>query len=136
VDFDEHGRRTFATRLVVLEATNETPPKRVKPLLPMSRQPRTASEPSTTAIGYENSNRQIVVRQTNLSGNLPGQRLYVLKCGKCGHQYGANGCDIHLRRCPSCDGGQPGLVYRDHGDGSGAASGDEPHAGVAQTGRE
>ena len=26
IDFDEHGRRTFATRLVVLQATNEPAP--------------------------------------------------------------------------------------------------------------
>jgi len=75
-----------------------------------SRKPA-ASEPSTTAIGYYENSNQTVVRQTNLSGNRPGQRLYVLKCGKCGQQYGANGCDIHFRRCPAYDGGQPGLVF-------------------------
>ena len=26
IDFDEHGRRTFATRLVVLQATNDPAP--------------------------------------------------------------------------------------------------------------
>jgi hypothetical protein len=26
IDFDEHGRRTFSTRLVVLQATNEPAP--------------------------------------------------------------------------------------------------------------
>ena len=28
IDFDEHGRRTFASRLVVLQATNEPAPNR------------------------------------------------------------------------------------------------------------
>jgi hypothetical protein len=28
IDFDEHGRRTFATRLVVLQATSEPAPAR------------------------------------------------------------------------------------------------------------
>ena len=28
IDFDEHGRRTFATRLVVLQATNEPAPSK------------------------------------------------------------------------------------------------------------
>ena len=28
IDFDEHGRRVFATRLVVLQATNEPAPAR------------------------------------------------------------------------------------------------------------
>ena len=28
IDFDEHGRRTFATRLVTLQATNEPAPNK------------------------------------------------------------------------------------------------------------
>jgi hypothetical protein len=28
IDFDEHGRKVFATRLVVLQATNEPAPAR------------------------------------------------------------------------------------------------------------
>ena len=28
IDFDEHGRRTFSTRLVVLQATNEPAPNK------------------------------------------------------------------------------------------------------------
>jgi hypothetical protein len=39
------------------------------------------------------------------------QYVYVLQCSICGYEYGANGSDIHLRRCPSCQGGQPGLAY-------------------------
>ena len=30
IDFDEHGVRTFVTKLVVLESTTEPPPQRVK----------------------------------------------------------------------------------------------------------
>ena len=30
IDFDEHGRRVFSTRLVVLQATNEPAPTRAK----------------------------------------------------------------------------------------------------------
>lgn len=111
IDFDMHGRRKFVTGIVVLDATNEPAPTRFKPLPRMSRHPRSLLEQSTTAVGYENASGQTVVRPTNLSGNLPGQRVYVLKCGKCGHHYGANGCDIHIRRCPACDGGQPGLAF-------------------------
>ena len=59
----------------------------------------------TTDVGYENLNEQVVMRE----GNLPGQKVYVLKCGRCGTQYGANESDIHLRRCPACMGGPPGL---------------------------
>jgi hypothetical protein len=32
-----------------------------------------------------------------------------LRCGHCGHRYGANSCDFHIRRCPEHDGGKPGL---------------------------
>jgi hypothetical protein len=110
IHFDNHGRRVFSTRLVQLQATGE-PPKPVGPLPSIPLRPRTTSKRSTTDVGYENGNRQTVLRQTSLSGNLPGQRVYVLKCRNCGHQYGANGCDIHLRRCPHCDVGQPGLAF-------------------------
>ncbi len=36
IDFDEHGRRTFSTRLVVLQATSEPPPVKA----PKKRAPR------------------------------------------------------------------------------------------------
>jgi hypothetical protein len=104
IHFDNAGRRRFATHLVVLEATGAAS------LPKMSHGSGQASESTTTA-GYKNPNRQVVLRQTNLSGNLAGQRLYVLMCGDCGREYGANGCDIHLRKCPGCMDGQPGLDY-------------------------
>lgn len=112
VHFDNAGRRVFATQVVVLEATGEAArPPLAKSLPTMLRGSGATLERSTTTVGFENANRQTVLRQTNLSGNLTGQRLYVLRCGNCFLEYGANGCDIHLRRCPACMGGQPGLVY-------------------------
>jgi hypothetical protein len=39
------------------------------------------------------------------------QSVYVLRCSHCGHLYGANGSDIHLRKCPMHQGGAPGLAY-------------------------
>ena len=39
------------------------------------------------------------------------QYVYVLRCRACGHEYGANGSDIWLRRCPAHDRGAPGLPY-------------------------
>ena len=66
--------------------------------------------PETTAPGYVNRNSQIVIRDTGLPGTDHGQRVYVLHCSKCDHVYGANGSDIHERKCPN-DGGRPGLVY-------------------------
>lgn len=63
----------------------------------------------TTSPGYRNRNGQEVVRATELSGTDHRQKVYVLRCTKCEKQYGANGTDIHQRRCPFCQGGRPGL---------------------------
>jgi Zn finger protein HypA/HybF involved in hydrogenase expression len=63
----------------------------------------------TTLPGYQNRNRQVVLRGTDLSGTDHLQKVYVLRCGDCGKEYGANGSDIHQRKCPHCQGGQPGL---------------------------
>ncbi len=65
----------------------------------------------TTDVGYENKNGQVVVRPTSLKGTDHLQFIYVLRCSTCGHEYGANGSDIHERRCPECQGGRPGLDY-------------------------
>lgn len=65
----------------------------------------------TTEVGYANRNDQTVLRATNLAGTDHFQYVYVLGCGRCEVQYGANGSDIHLRRCPFCDGGRPGTAY-------------------------
>jgi hypothetical protein len=63
----------------------------------------------TTGVGYRNDRQQEVLRKTLFAGSLPDQKVYVLHCGICAHQYGANGCEIHDRRCPRCQGGPPGL---------------------------
>ena len=63
----------------------------------------------TTRVGHRNENAQEVIRKTRAVGNVPGQRIFVLRCSKCGYVYGTNGSDIHLRRCPSCQDGAPGL---------------------------
>lgn len=63
----------------------------------------------TTQIGFQNRNQQVVVRKTDLPGNDHNQVVYVLRCGVCGHEYGANGSDIFQRRCPDHDQGRPGL---------------------------
>lgn len=64
----------------------------------------------TTAIGYVNRNEQRVVRKTNQQGTDHLQYVYVLHCEKCGAEYGANGSDIHERKCPACQGGMPGIA--------------------------
>ena len=63
----------------------------------------------TTNIGYENPNGQVVVRDTGKLGTDQYQRVYELRCKHCGQTYGANGSDIHERKCPKCQGGRPGL---------------------------
>ena len=70
---------------------------------------RTRTSAGTTVPGYRNRNDQKVICDTGLPGNDYNQRIYGLECGRCGHHYGANGSDIWQRRCPACDGGQPGL---------------------------
>jgi Zn finger protein HypA/HybF involved in hydrogenase expression len=66
-------------------------------------------EVSTTQPGYVNRNGQVVIRNTGIPGTDHLQTVYQLGCSNCGHVYGANGTDIHLRRCPKCQSGAPGL---------------------------
>ena len=65
----------------------------------------------TTKAGYVNKNGQEVLRVTNLPGNDHNQVVYVLRCGSCGHCYGANGSDIWQRKCPTCGGGAAELAF-------------------------
>ena len=69
------------------------------------------SDRGTTQIGYVNRNRQVTVRATDLPGNDHLQKIYVLQCEHCRHEYGANGSDIFQRKCPNCQDGAPGLSY-------------------------
>lgn len=57
---------------------------------------------STTVIGYINKNNQENCGITCKGGTHVGQKLYRMNCLECGHLYEANGCDIWLRKCPSC----------------------------------
>ena len=75
-------------------------------LLPMSRRGKRTTEP-----GYKNDNRQVVLRRTDYPGTDHNQYVYVLHCEECDNEYGANGSDIHQRKCPSCQGGKPGLPF-------------------------
>jgi hypothetical protein len=65
----------------------------------------------TTTPGYINRNGQTVIRATGLPGTDHLQYIYVLRCGSCGNEYGANGSDVHIRKCPRCQGGMPGLAF-------------------------
>lgn len=72
---------------------------------------RTKGGGKTTAPGYVNKNAQEVLWKTDLPGNDHSQVVYVLRCGNCGHRYGANGSDIWQRKCPTCGGGAAGLGF-------------------------
>lgn len=65
----------------------------------------------STVEGFTNDNGQQVVRRTDRPGTDHLQVVYVLRCTECEHTYGANGSDIHRRRCPECQRGRPGLLY-------------------------
>jgi hypothetical protein len=71
-----------------------------------------APSKGTTEIGFENRNGQVVLMATDLPGTDHNQMTYGLGCRHCGEEYGANGSDIYERKCPSCQGGQPGLPLR------------------------
>ena len=55
---------------------------------------------ATTTTGYINRNRQRNDGPTGKPGNHWNQREYAMTCLGCGNKYGANGADVHLRRCP------------------------------------
>lgn len=65
----------------------------------------------TAKPGFVNDNFQVVIRNTGLAGNDHLQKVYQLGCSICGHVYGANGSDIHERKCSKHDSGKPGLPY-------------------------
>ena len=62
-----------------------------------------------TSIGYRNREGQQVIRKTDREGSAPGQRVFILHCTVCDHDYGTDGCDIYDRLCPKCQDGPPGL---------------------------
>ena len=62
-----------------------------------------------TTIGFRNREGQEVIRKTERDGNTAGQRVFILHCTVCDHEYGADGCDIYDRLCPKCQDGPPGL---------------------------
>ncbi|MQA29337.1 MAG: hypothetical protein GEU82_05775 [Luteitalea sp.] len=56
IDFDEHGRRTFATRLVTLQSTNEPAPNkpvRKRATKAKAKEPKAAKEPKETKASKE-----------------------------------------------------------------------------------
>jgi len=77
----------------------------------MTNNPFRNGSTSTTQIGYVNGRRQECRGTRGVAGNDHGQVAYQMACLDCGHVYGANGSDVFQRRCPNCQGGQPGIVF-------------------------
>lgn len=64
----------------------------------------------TTDVGYVNKNEQENLGVIPDRSGDSNQKLYHVKCRKCGHEYGVNGCDLHERKCPKHGGGRSGAV--------------------------
>lgn len=62
-------------------------------------------------IGYLNRNRQRCHGHRGVRGNDHLQNAYRVECEKCGLIYGANGSDMHLRKCPKCMAGKKGIPF-------------------------
>ena len=65
----------------------------------------------STKTGFVNPKGQVVIRNTGKRGTDHAQSVYQMACSHCGLVYGANGTDAHLRKCPTCQGGNAGLEY-------------------------
>lgn len=59
----------------------------------------------STMTGFTNQNNQTNLGRTDNKGTDHGQWLYAMRCENCLHEYYANGSDIHLKKCPLCQGG-------------------------------
>lgn len=70
-----------------------------------------SGEGKTTAIGFVNDNHQRCHGTLGVKGTDHMQLAYRLECLLCGFVYGANGSDIHERKCPSCQAGAKGIRY-------------------------
>lgn len=68
---------------------------------------------STTKIGYINRHNQRCGGHRGRPGNDHLQKAYRMFCMEAGCDciYGANGSDVFQRKCPRCQGGQPGIAY-------------------------
>ena len=67
----------------------------------------------TNRAGFINPNQQknLVKLLPPLEGTDNYQYVYVMNYTKCGLIYGENGSDVHLRKCPNCQGGEPGIPF-------------------------
>lgn len=62
-------------------------------------------------IGFVNDNGQRCCGHRGVSGTDHLQKAYKVECTRCGYVYGANGSDMHERRCPVSDEDKPGIPF-------------------------
>ncbi len=60
--------------------------------------------------GDTNQRGQRLLRMTDSPGSDHNAKIWVMKCGRCGHVYGCNSTDAWERKCPKCQRGKPGLA--------------------------
>ena len=67
----------------------------------------------TVQIGFINRNNQLCLGTRGKPGTDYLQLSYRMICLEtdCEFIYGANGADVHERKCPKCQGGAQGIPY-------------------------
>ncbi len=68
-------------------------------------------ETGSTRTGTVNKHGQMVMGTRGIAGSEHLQRAFKMFCTHCYLNYGANGSDVWLRKCPRCQGGAPGIAY-------------------------
>jgi predicted RNA binding protein YcfA (HicA-like mRNA interferase family) len=107
-----HPQKTYGQGLLkgLLEDIGWDETALVRLGLVAGKPPTTSSDKQRIAeIGDENPNGQLFARETDQPGTDHNQYVWELLCRHCGYRYGANGSDFHHRKCPSCQGGAPGI---------------------------
>lgn len=95
---EDDARRTLATQGFTDTDVDE---KIAKARRAREWDPQTSFE-WQTRIGHCNAYDQIVLNKTMKFGSIPFQRLYVLRCDRCGHEHEVEGSEIHRVKCPEC----------------------------------
>ena len=75
--------------------------------------PFRSGDGETVEIGYINHNNQMCLGTRGVPGTDHLQLSYRMICleENCEIIYGANGTDVHKRKCPKCQNGAPGIPY-------------------------
>jgi hypothetical protein len=67
-------------------------------------------------LGELSRNSQKLLDKTERAGTDFNSRMWIVRCmrpsgdGTCDHVYGVDGTDFFQRKCPKCQGGEPGLT--------------------------